>query len=142
MKPQPFHFTSVAINGQAVLLAGNSGVGKTDVALRLMEGGATLIADDQTLLSVHDGRLKASAPPSIAGLIEVRHVGLYKVPFLAEAPVALYVELVQSGEPLERLPPSFFMTLLGCPVRWLRLVGCEASTPAKIRLALGDRQDE
>lgn len=78
-----------------------------------MEGGATLIADDQTLLSVHDGCLNALAPPSIAGLIEARHVGFYKVPFLAEAPVALYVELVQSGEPLERLPPSFFATLLG-----------------------------
>lgn len=142
MMAQSFHLTSVALNGQAVLLAGPAGVGKTDVALRLIETGGTLIADDQTFLRVHAGRLLAAPPTPIAGLIELRHVGLYKLPFVADVPVALYVELVPSDTALERLPPPAFTTLLDQRVRLVRLVGCEASTPAKIRIALGERQDE
>ena len=56
------HGTTVEIAGQAVLIRGPSGSGKSDLALRLIDGGAQLVADDQTELSPRDGRLVASAP--------------------------------------------------------------------------------
>ncbi len=73
------HATAVAIEGEAVLLRGPSGSGKSDLALRLIDGGAQLVADDQTLLRRAGGRVLASAPPAIAGLLEVRGVGVVRV---------------------------------------------------------------
>ncbi|MDD3181974.1 MAG: serine/threonine protein kinase [Alphaproteobacteria bacterium] len=137
------HTTSVALDGKAVLLAGPSGVGKSDVALRLIESGATLIADDQTKVQQAEGQIIASPPDSIAGLIEVRHVGLYKLPYVTRIPIVLYVDLVFANDPLDRLPSMAFYPLLDQPVRWLKLVGCEASTPSKIRIAMkGTHEDD
>jgi len=131
-----FHASCVVINGKAVLLAGPPGIGKSDVALRLIDEGAQLLSDDQTELRLEGDVLIASSPPSIEGLIEIRHVGLAKMPFAASAPVELYVELTNPDETLERLPnpdPVFF---LDRPVKRLRLPSFAASTPAKIRAAL------
>ena len=119
-----------------MLLAGAPGVGKSDVALRLIDGGAQLVADDQTELNVVNGQLMASPPSAIARLIEVRHVGLLRLPFCPFAPVALYVELVPDTASLERLPETEQFLLLDQSVRQLRLSSFEASTPAKIRAAL------
>lgn len=132
------HASCVACEGQAVLLAGPSGIGKSDIALRLiLEHGAQLVSDDQTELSLApDGILTASAPQAISGLIEVRHVGLMRFPFLAGASLALYVELVPFGAEIERWPESSHFSLLDRPVRRLRLPGYAASTPAKIVAAL------
>lgn len=130
------HASCVAIDGKAVLLAGNPGCGKSDVALRLIDGGAELVSDDQTNLSVINGVLTAEAPPTIAGLIEVRHVGLLKMPYRGPTSVALYVELADFSEKLDRLPDDKPYMLLDRPIKWLRLHGHAASTPAKIRAAL------
>ncbi len=127
------HASCVAVGGRAVLLTGHSGAGKSDLALRLIDGGAVLVADDQTRLHAEGGVLFASPPPSIAGLIEARHVGLLKLPYLEKAPIVLYVELVADGEPLERLPEAETITLLGLPLRRLRLRGFESSSAAKVR---------
>jgi HPr kinase/phosphorylase len=130
------HASSVAIDHRAVLLTGPAGAGKSDVTLRLIDAGATLIADDQTLLTRSDDVLMASAPESLKGLIEVRHVGLLRVPHAGETPVALTVELVELDESLERLPEENFATLLDIRIRLLHLPAFAASTPAKIRAAL------
>jgi len=130
------HATCVAVKGLAVLLVGPSGVGKSDVALRLIDMGAELVADDQTMLHLVDEGLEASPPESLAGLIELRHVGLLRLPYRRTAPVALYVELLPPHESLERLPAAIFTSLLDRPVRWLKLHATDASTPAKIRMAL------
>ena len=66
------HVSSVAIGGRAVLIAGASGHGKSDLALRLIDRGAKLISDDYTIVEAKDGRLWASPPATIAGKIEVR----------------------------------------------------------------------
>jgi HPr kinase/phosphorylase len=128
------HASCVAIDASAILLAGPAG--KSDLALRLVHEGAELIADDQTLLGRDGERLVASAPASIAGLIEVRHVGLLRLPHAASAPVALYVELAPMEEILERLPEPDFITLAETRIRRLRLPAFAASTPAKIKAAL------
>ena len=137
------HASCVVLQGRAVLLTGASGVGKSDVALRLIDAGATLVADDQTLLHVRDDVLVASPPPSIAGMIEVRHIGLFRFPYIEAAPVALAVELTPADAFLERLPELDSVFFLDRRVQRLRLPSFAASTPAKIRAALAfDRCDD
>ena len=130
------HASCVAIAGQAVLLTGASGVGKSDLALRLIDSGAQLVSDDQTMLRLEAGRLLASSPASITGLMEIRHVGLVRMPSVADIPVALLVELTALDEPLERLPDLAPVFLLDHSVQHLRLPAFAASTPAKIRASL------
>ena len=130
------HTSSVAINDFAVLIAGPSGSGKSDLALRLIDEGAELIADDQTVLTGTKDKLIASAPETIQGLFEVRHVGLLKLPFALLAEVRLYVELVPLNKDIERLPDNDFIELEGFRIQRLHLPSFAASTPAKIRAAL------
>ena len=128
------HATAVAIDGGAVLLRGPPDAGKSDLALRLIEGGAKLVADDQTELRRSGERVLARAPASIAGLIEVRGLGIVEVPAIAEAPLALIVDLV-APELIERLPERRFEAILGVVLPVIALAAFEASTPAKVRLA-------
>jgi HPr kinase/phosphorylase len=142
---QTVHATAVALAGKAVLLRGAPGSGKSDLALRLMEHGAELVADDQTCLSRRGAELWATAPERLKDLIEVRGIGIVRVPALAEAPVALVVDLVSKRE-VERCPEAERETLLGIALPKLRLHAPEASAPAKLRLAMrlsngpGDRR--
>lgn len=124
-----------------MLLRGPSGSGKSDLALRLIDNGATLVSDDYTDLSVREGVLTASAPETIAGLMEVRGVGIVRLSPKSEpakpVPVALLVDLVHDSETVERLPEPQTETLLpGHPVRRVVLDPFEASAPAKVRLAV------
>lgn len=136
------HASCVALDGRGILLAGPSGAGKSDLALRLIDGGARLVADDQTVLSLETGRLTAAPPPSIAGLIEVRHVGILRMPFETAVPVELYIDLTSSDAGLQRLPEAETITLLDSPVRRLRLSAFAASACAKIRAALTYGNDD
>ncbi len=96
--------SAVAIDGRAVLIEGPPGSGKSSLALALIERGAGLIGDDAVTLTAKAGRLIASAPPNIAGLLEVRGVGLAALPLAPPAPVALILTL--GGPPAERLPEA------------------------------------
>ena len=128
--------TCIAIDNKGVLIAGPAGAGKSDLALRMIDGGAELIADDQTELKIEKNQLIASAPKSIKGLFEVRHVGLLRLPFGKPAPVVLYIDLALLHEKLERLPERDDISLLDQPIRRLKLPAFAASTPAKIRAVL------
>jgi serine kinase of HPr protein (carbohydrate metabolism regulator) len=127
--------TTVAVDGRAVLLRGPSGSGKSDLALRLIEAGAQLVADDQTRLVREAGRLVASAPDTIAGQLEVRGIGIVPVENVRRAPLDLVVDLVPP-EQVERYPEAGTCTYLEISVPLLSLAPFEASTPAKVRLAL------
>lgn len=124
----------------AVLIFGASGNGKSDLALRLIAGGALLVADDQTLLTIAEGRLYAEAPETISGLIEIRGVGIVSVPFAKRAAVVLAIRLLEAGAP-ERLPepnlyvPPFPLVLPAHPVPVIALHAFEASAPAKTAAA-------
>lgn len=129
------HGTSVALDGGGVLLRGPSGSGKSDLALRLIDQGARLVADDQTELRADGDGVDMSAPPAIAGQLEVRGLGIVLVPTIATAPLRLVVDLVPA-EAVERLPERRSCTLLGHDFPLLALAGFEASASAKVRLAL------
>ena len=129
------HGTAVAIDGDAVLLRGPSGAGKSDLALRLIDGGADLVADDQAVLQRGGERVVVSAPEAIAGMIEIRGVGIVRIDAVAGAPLALIVDLLPSGE-IERLPESRFEAVLGVAVPLIALAPFEPSAAAKLRLIL------
>jgi serine kinase of HPr protein (carbohydrate metabolism regulator) len=106
----PVHAGCVAIGGRGVLIAGASGAGKSDLAMRLIDRGAALVADDYVSLRAEGGQVIAAAPAAIAGLIELRGVGLLTLPYLAQAPVALVVDLDLAPE---RLPEAKTRELCG-----------------------------
>lgn len=140
--PVLVHATCVALRRgrrwRAVLLRGPSGAGKSDLALRLIEAGARLVADDQTALSRNGRSVTAAAPPRLAGLIEVRGLGIVKLGrdrLAAQAAVALLVDLAHPDR-IERLPEPASEILLGVDLPVLALAPFEASAPAKLRLAL------
>ena len=109
------HATAVAIDGEAVLLRGPSGAGKSDLALRLIDRGARLVADDQTLLRRVGDRVIAAAPPTIAGLIEIRGIGIVAVDAADAVPLFLIADLIVLGV-VERMPERTCETVLGVPV--------------------------
>lgn len=129
------HATAIAIDGHAVLLRGPSGAGKSDLALRLIDAGAHLIADDQVELRRAGERILVRAPAAIAGLIEIRGVGISRVEVLAEAPLAMFADLVAPAE-IERFPEPRREDVLGLPVPSIALSPFEASASAKLRVAL------
>lgn len=103
------HATTLQVRGRGVMILGRSGAGKTELALTLVERAllrgeaASLVADDRTLLHVEDGRLVASVPAALAGGVEIRGAGLFKVAFVEAAPLYLVVRLVDRDE-AERYP--------------------------------------
>jgi hypothetical protein len=132
------HASCVALGTQGVLLLGPSGAGKSDLALRLIDDGARLVADDRTLLFTKNGALHAKAPASIKGLLEIRGLGIVKLPVHTNVRIALVVRLGREGArlPTPRLyrPPAG-LQLATCPPQ-ISADARFASTPAKIRAAL------
>ena len=133
--PLLLHATAVAVEGGAVLLRGPSGAGKSDLALRLIDAGALLVADDQCELRRAGDHVLVRAPPAIAGLIEVRGLGVLAVGAIGDVPLVLVADLVDAGE-VERLPAKRAVELCGIPVPLIALAPFEASAAAKLRLAL------
>jgi serine kinase of HPr protein (carbohydrate metabolism regulator) len=132
---QPIYGTCVAVGRRGVLIRGRSGAGKSDLALRLIADGARLVADDQVLLRRVAGKVTASAPKTLRGLIEVRGVGIVPVPTASSAALCLIVDLV-SPRAVPRLPEPVFATLAGVAVPLVIVTPFEASAPLKVRLAL------
>ncbi|WP_231639302.1 HPr kinase/phosphorylase [Sphingomonas profundi] len=134
---ETIHATTVAISRgggwRGVLLAGRSGAGKSDLALRLIDRGARLVADDYTDLHEEDGVLIATPPGRIAGRIEVRGIGIVEMACLPAVPVALLVAL---DEPVERMPEARVRHLAGIAVPLVALAALEGSAPIKVELAL------
>ena len=129
------HGTAVALGGDGILLRGPSGSGKSDLALRLIDEGARLVADDQSEIVLAGEQLELRCPATIAGLLEVRGVGILRVPAVETAPLRLVVELAASDD-IERLPEPQFCQFLGRSVPVLALAPFEASATAKLRFAL------
>jgi serine kinase of HPr protein (carbohydrate metabolism regulator) len=129
----PIHAGCVAIGGRGVLIAGASGAGKSDLAIRLIDRGAELVADDYVELR-RDGEALIAAPAAaIAGRIELRGIGILTLPFRSEVPVALLVDLDAEAE---RLPEAKTRELCGVAIPTLGLNALEPSAPIKVEAAL------
>jgi len=129
------HATAVAIGGVAVLIEGPSGSGKSDLALRLIDRGAVLISDDQTLLIRAGPRLLARPPQTIAGKLEIRGVGILSMPYVADIPVAMLVRL---QDQVQRMPDRRIRRIAGIDVPEVAIEPFHSSAPIKIELALRD----
>ncbi|RBO53922.1 hypothetical protein DSD19_06540 [Rhodovulum sp. BSW8] len=114
------HASTVVHRGRAVLIRGASGSGKSALALQLMALGATLVADDRTVLTRSPEGLVASSPKAIRGLIEARGVGLLRTETVASAPVVLAVDLDMAET--DRMPPPREIEILGMSLPLLRRV--------------------
>ena len=129
------HASCVALEGRGVLLRGAPGAGKSDLALRLIDGGALLVADDQVALESGGESLRAAPPAGIAGLLEVRGIGIVSLPFVPQCPLRLVVDLA-AADAIERMPERAAVELCGHRIAHAVLAPFEASAPAKVRLAL------
>lgn len=130
------HASCLVVENVGCLLLGPSGSGKSDLALRLvMDHGARLVADDQVVVERRLNRLVASPPASLAGLIEVRGLGIVRMPHRPRAMLSLALVLVERDE-VERMPAAEEgVEYLGVALPLLRLAPFEASAPHKVRLA-------
>ena len=134
LSAETLHASTVAKDGRAILITGPSGAGKSDLTLRLLDRGFTLVSDDQTIVRKDGERLVASAPPTIAGKLEVRGLGIIEVERTDNVPVALIIELTSD---IQRLPDdSRERPILGVQLPFVTLDAMPASAPAKVDLAL------
>lgn len=131
---QTFHGTIVDIAGAGVLLRGEAGSGKSDLALRLIDRGATLVADDRYELRSSGRGIVACAPDSLYGLLEVRGLGIQSVPAIKTTVLKLVVDLV-AGDRIPRLPSKQKTDIAGKKITVMLLNAFEHSAPIKIELA-------
>jgi len=131
------HASSVARGGDAVLFLGPPGSGKSDLVLRLIQQGWTLVADDQVALRPDAGTLRAEAPPALRGLLEVRGLGILgPLPVAEPAPAVRLVLHLRDRQDVPRLPEPESWTCEGIALPALPLHAFDASAPAKVALAL------
>jgi serine kinase of HPr protein (carbohydrate metabolism regulator) len=134
LSAETIHASAVASDGRAVLISGPSGSGKSDLALRLLDRGFTLVSDDRTLVRKDGDKLVASAPPNIAGKLEIRGIGIVDMETVGDIPVALFVELTSE---IQRLPDeNRDRPVLGVRVPLISIDAMSASAPSKVAVAL------
>lgn len=117
---------------RGVLVTGDSGAGKSDLALRMMDAGFVLVADDRTIVWTSGGGLFGRAPDTLAGKIEARGLGILDIVVRGLSPIDLVVELSGAGE-IARMPERETKSLLGMEIPLVQLRAFEASAPAKLR---------
>jgi len=101
-----FPASAVAIGGVALAIEGEPGIGKSSLALALIDRGAVLIGDDAVRLIRQEDDLIASPPPNIERLIELRGIGLFEMPLSPPCPLALVLSLGAKGERLPDAAPT------------------------------------
>ncbi|MGN6308753.1 MAG: HPr kinase/phosphorylase [Xanthobacteraceae bacterium] len=117
---QSVHASAVLIGQEGVLIRGPSGSGKSRTAFELVLAGrsgqipaAALIGDDRIYLEARQGRLWARSAPRLAGLIEIRGLGIRRCDFVSEAPVGWVVDLDATDGTRLPAPESLTTTLSG-----------------------------
>jgi HPr kinase/phosphorylase len=130
------HATCIIIDGCGVLIRGPSGSGKSDLALRLIDEGAALVADDYCQLSTADGRLTATCPAAIKGKLEVRGIGIVSRSVNEQCTIGLVVDLMDK-QLIERMPENPATTVEGVTIACFAIDPFCVSATAKVRAAVG-----
>ncbi len=139
------HASAVLVGARAVLIRGPSGAGKSQLALALIAAGETgplrfarLVSDDRSRLEPHHGRLLVRPAPELAGLIEVRGLGIRRLPFEPVAVVGLVVDLAAADA--DRLPAeaSRRVTVDGIEVARLAVAAGSEALPLVLAALSGD----
>ena len=134
LSAETLHASTVAKEGRAVVISGPSGSGKSDLALRMLDRGFTLVSDDQTIVRKDGNRLLATAPPTITGKLEIRGIGIIDMECVTDVPVALIVELTSD---FQRLPDeNRERPILGIGVPLITIDAMSASAASKVAIAL------
>ena len=134
LSAETVHASTDASEGRAVLITGPSGSGKSDLTLRLIDRGFTLVSDDQTIVKRDGERLVATPPPTIAGKLEIRGIGIMEMECVSDVPVALIVELTSE---IQRIPDdSRERPILGVRLPLISIDAMNASAGSKVALAL------
>ena len=121
MTAKKFHSTSVVIEDFGILIKGQSGSGKSDLALRLIDSGATLISDDLTICKKIGDYLYLYPHSKTKGLLEVREIGIMTVPYVENIKLNLVVELVEKK--FERIPRVMNCSILGLKFPKIKIFG-------------------
>ena len=131
------HATLITIDGNGVLIKGESRSGKSDLALRMiLSYGAKLVADDAVRISKINDTIVGAAPENIAGLLEVYGVGIVKMEYVNETPLSLVVNLVNNPTQIERMPKKLFENIFGVEIMQIDLYAKENSAPEKVLMKL------
>ena len=136
MNLKRIHSTSVVIDDNGVLILGDSGSGKSDLALRLIDNGATLISDDISICRKNSNNIYLYCPPEIKGLLEVREIGIITVPFVERIKLRLVVNLKSNNN--ERFPKDNSFRILGIKIPLISIEGKNSSAVAKIKVKLNE----
>jgi serine kinase of HPr protein (carbohydrate metabolism regulator) len=142
-EPATVHGSAVLVGERGVLIRGPSGSGKSSLLLGLLasEPATTwLIADDRVVVTAAHGRLIASAPPVLAGLMEIRGQGIVRRPFVSPARLHLVVDLMPLSD-CDRMPDREAETVgveaIELPLLLLPIAGADG--PVRVRAALAER---
>jgi len=125
------HGTCLQYKNVGLLLQGKSGIGKSDLTLRLIDNGGTLVSDDQVCLSHSNNILYAYPPEEIEGKIEIRGIGIVKMPYLKQTQVDCTIQL-DDQQNIERLPFEQTIELCGHKVKQYHIDPKSQSAIAKI----------
>ena len=136
MNLKKMHSSSVVIDDNGVLILGDSGSGKSDLALRLIDNGATLISDDISICRKNSNNIYLYCPPEIKGLLEVREIGIITVPFVERIKLRLVVNLKSDNN--ERFPKDSSFRILGIKIPIINIEGKNSSAVAKIKVKLNE----
>ena len=136
MESKRVHSSAVVLDDNGVLIMGDSGSGKSDLALRLIDNGATLISDDISICRKNSNNIYLYCPQEIKGLLEVREVGIITVPFVERIKLRLVVNLKSNNN--ERSPKDNSFKILGIKIPIINIEGKNSSAVAKIKVKLNE----
>ena len=136
MEIKNFNATSVVIDSFGLMISGLSGIGKSDLALRLIDSGATLISDDITICKRVNNKVYLFPPNKTKGLLEVREIGIINVPYVENINLVMIIDLLKKNN--ERIPEKKVRKILGLNFPVLSLDGKTPSSVIKVKVKLNE----
>ena len=136
MEFKKFHATSLVLDNSGIMIMGEPGIGKSDLALRLIDIGATLIADDITICTKIGEFIYLFSPEKTRGLLEVRELGIINVPYVENIKLVMVVNLLKTSK--QSIPSNKSKRIMGEKIPRLSIVGSHASSIVKVKFKLNE----